>query len=214
MLEPCIVIGCGSHSASVISIIESLECYEIIGLVDTAEEFNPNERKSGYSVLFSLDELLNNSDEYKQMHCFLAIGDNESRADVYKNLKQLKFNLPNAISSYATVDRTVKLGDANIIAHGVVINSQVNVGDNNLINTRSIIEHHSSIKSHNHIAPGAIVCGNVEVSSLSFIGAGAVIVPNISVAERFILGAGSVLVANVQETHATFVGVPGKVLTK
>ena len=214
MLEPCIVIGCGGHSASVISIIESLECYEILGLVDVAEEFNPDERKSGYSVLFNLDELLNNSSKYLHIHCFIAIGDNENRARIYNSLKRFEFNFPNAISSYATVDRTVKFGDGNIIAHGVVINSQVKVEDNNLINTRSIIEHHSHLKSHSHIAPGAIICGNVSLSSFSFIGAGAVIVPHISVAEKFILGAGSVLVTNVQQANATFIGIPGKALTK
>jgi len=212
--DPCVVIGCGSHSASVISIIESVGCYEIIGLIDVAEHYDLDEQKSGYKVIFNLDELLNNPDKYQHLNCFIAIGDGGIRRSVYENLKKLKFKLPNVVSNNAFIDRTVDIGDGNVIAHRVIINAQVKLGSNNLINTGSIIEHHCHIKSHIHIAPGAVICGGVAVSDLAFIGAGSVIIPHISVAENSILGAGSVLVTNIESKKITFVGIPAKAQIK
>lgn len=212
MSEACVVIGCGSHSASVISIIESVGQYHIIGMVDTASEYDPEERKSGYKVILNVDELISQTDKYGDLSCVIAVGDSEAREIIYKRLKDKQFNLPNIISSKAFVDRTVEMGDANIIAHGSIVNSQVKLGSNNLINTRSVVEHHSTLKSHIHIAPGVVICGGVTISAMTFIGAGSIIIPHVSVAENTTLGAGSVLLSSIELNKSTFVGIPAKAI--
>lgn len=214
MPDSCVVIGCGGHSAAVISIIESIGLYNIIGLVDVAETYNVEEKKSGYNVIFNLNELVNNASNYLHLNCFIAIGDNYKRQNVYSVLHDLGYKIPNIIANTAFVDRTVIMDEGNVIGHGVIINAQARLGSNNLINSRSVIEHHSTLKNHIHIAPGAVICGDVDISCFSFIGAGTVILPNISVADKFILGAGSVLVTNVTQSKKTFVGIPGKALIK
>ncbi len=214
LFKQCIIIGCGSHASAIISIIESSGSYEIIGLVDTAESYDLSEKKSGYSVILNLNELLSCSDKYIHLHCILAVGDNVERETIFDKLINKKFKFPNIISSNAFVDRTVVMGEGNIIAHGSVINAQVQLGCNNMINTCSIIEHHCNIKSHVHIAPRAVLCGGVTISDMVFVGAGATVIPHVYVEESSIVGAGAVLTHNITEKQSTFVGVPAKVKKK
>lgn len=215
MTNECVVIGCGAHASSVISIIESSTCnYNVVGLVDLAEGYDSTEDKSGYKVILSLGELLSNYDKYSNLHCVLAIGDNIKRAAVFKQLINNNFKVPNIIANSAFVDRTVHMGIGNIIAHGSFINAKASLGSNNLINSYAVIEHHCTIKNHTHIAPKALLCGGVDISDFGFIGAGAIVIPNLCVEKKVIVGAGSVLTTNITEEQVTFVGVPAKMKIK
>lgn len=215
MHKQCIVIGCGSHASAVISIIESsVDKYEIIGLVDTADDFNPSEKKNGYNVIFNMNELLKCSDKYIHLHCVLAIGDNQSRKTIFDQLIKHNFKLPNIISSRSFVDRTVIMGNGNLIAHAAVVNAQTVLGNNNIINTGSVIEHDCYVKDHTHIGPRAVLCGGVKISEYVFSGAGSIIIPNVFVAEGTIIAAGAVLIAHVTEKFSTFIGIPAKVKSK
>lgn len=212
MVKQCIVIGCGAHASAVISIIESsVEEYEIIGLADTADSYDPSEKKSGYKVILSLKELLEFPDKYNHLYCTLAIGNNIERKMIFDKLQNEKYMFPNIISDRAFVDRTAMMGSGNIVSHNSVINAQAKLGVNNLINTGAIIEHHCCIKSHTHIAPGAILCGGVEISDSAFIGAGATIIPHVSVGQNVTVGAGALLITNTTEKQLTYLGVPAKV---
>lgn len=215
MTKQCVIIGCGSHASSVISIVESsTDNYEIIGLVDTAEIFDPNEKKSGYNVLFNLTEMLDFSDRYMDLFCVIAIGDNNKRKLVFDLLMRNNFRVPTIISSNSFVDRTVDLGKGNIISHAVVINSNAKLGCNNLINTGVLIEHDCVVSNHTHIGPRAVLCGGVSISDSTFVGAGSVIVPNVFVAEDSTISAGAVLITDIRDKASTFIGVPAKAKRK
>lgn len=208
--KPCLIIGCGSHCYSVISIIETLPDYEIVGLLDSLSTFDPIESKSGYLVVNSLAEVLKMSDNFREYHFAIAVGDNESRAKIYSALKEKGLNVPNFISKNAFVDRTASMGDANIIGHNTIVNAMVNLGRNNLINTSSVLEHNAIVGDHNHIAPMSLLCGNVHVSNLCLLGAGSRVLPNVSIADNVIIGAGSVLLSNVDNPNMTLFGNPAK----
>lgn len=211
MSKPCIVLGCGSQASAVISIIEnSVDNYEIIGLVDTAEQFDRNEKKSDYSVIANMSDLVSFPDKYLHLYCVLAIGDNHERKEIYNKLISLNFKLPNIISNYSFVDRTVVMGEGNIIAHAVIINAQTIIGSNNLINTGSLVEHDCRVKDHTHIGPRAVLCGGVKISGSVFIGAGATLIPNISIEETSTVAAGAVVIKHVTDKGSVTIGVPAK----
>ena len=211
MPKQCIVIGCGSQAFAVISIIEnSVESYEIFGLVDTAENFDLNEKKSGYNVIVNLNELLSSPEKYLHFDCVLAIGDNQERKKIFDQLISKNYKLPNIISRNSFVDRTVIMGDGNIISHTAVINAQVILGSNNLVNTGSLIEHNCHVKNHTHIGPRTVLCGGVKISDSVFIGAGAILVPNAFVEKASIIAAGAVLINHVTEKSSIFIGVPAR----
>lgn len=215
MHKQCLIIGCGSHAHSVISVIESSnEDYEILGLVDIENNYDPTEKKSGYKVLFSLKDLLNNPSVYKHLFYFIAIGDNYTRKKVYYLLKKNDFITPNIVGRNAFVDRTVKLGDGNIISNNAVINAQSTLGNNNLVNTGAIIEHDCIIGDHNHLGPRSTICGSVNISDLVFLGANSTVLPNLNVVDGILLGAGSLLNFNALLPNSKIVGVPAKVKKK
>lgn len=209
------VIGCGAHASSVISIIESShDNYKIIGLIDTADHYDENEIINDYKVILSFKDLLNFPEKYSNVALFLAIGNSAVRKDIFNVLLNKNFILPNIVSSSAFVDRTVRMGVGNIISHSAVINAGVELADNNLINTAAIIEHHCIINDHNHIAPRALLCGGVNISNIVFVGAGAILLPNVSVADSSTIGAGSLLLTDVKQKGLTYLGSPAKVKMK
>lgn len=211
----CVIIGCGAHAHAVVSIIESsFESYQIKGLIDIQEKFDPNEEKSGYKVITNINEFLDNYHKYLSYNCFIAIGDNGYRKEVFDKLKNKGFKLPNLISKTAFIDRTVIMGEANVIAHNVVINAQSKIGNNNLINTSSVIEHDCKLGNHNHVAPRAVLCGSVNMSDLVFLGAGSTILPKLTVSTGTLIGAASLLNECVCSEYLTYVGIPAKVKRK
>lgn len=211
MAEECVIIGCGSHANSIISIVESSTVdYKIIGLIDTASEFDKNELKGGYKVISTLNEMLNSVGEYKDVSCFIAVGDNYLRKKIFEMLKAACFRCPNLISGNAFIDRTVSMGEGNVIAHGAIINAQTKLGSNNLINTRAIVEHDCVIDNHTHIAPNSTLCGSVNIYALVLVGAASVIMPKVVVKEESIIGAGATLVTSTVSRQSIYVGNPAK----
>jgi len=213
--NPCIILGCGAHASSVISIVESsVNCYSIIGLVDLQDNFDPNETKSGYKVILSLKQLIERASDYKEVSCFIAIGDNSERKTVYEKLFLLGFKLPYVVSGHSVIDRTVKIGLGSIVSHGVIINSQVEIGNNNLINTGAIIEHHCIIEDHIHLAPKSLLCGNVKILEKTFVGAGAIVAPKNMINRNSIIAAGAVVISSKSNEGAKYMGVPARELVK
>ncbi|MGR5431131.1 acetyltransferase [Vibrio astriarenae] len=210
LIKDCVVIGCGKHAHAVISIIESSnEKYNIIGLIDTNSVHDLNEHKNGYSVISNFNDFSQCSNN-KNIHCFIAIGDNKLRKEYYEQLKGKGFKLPNLIARTAIVDRTVSMGDANILSHFSLINSNSKVGSNNLINSNAIIEHDCILGSHNHTSVGAILCGSVKLNDLTMVGAGCRILPNLEVSSCVTIGAGAIVTKDIFEEQTTFVGLPAR----
>ena len=211
MIKHCVVIGCGSHASSVISIIESAtENYHIHGLINVGESYDPTEEKSGYKVIQSLNVFLKNKHDYPNIYCVLAIGDNKQRTEIFNQLLNNQFELPNIIANTVFIDRTVSMGKANIIAHGAILNAKSSIGNNNLINSGAVIEHHCSLDNHIHIAPKAVLCGGVHIADMVFIGANATIISNVDVSKDSILAAGAVLTKSITEEKLTLIGIPAK----
>lgn len=209
--DPCIIVGCGSHSHAVISIIESSGIYSIAGLIDMSDSFNKAEVKSGYSVLNSFTGLKNSWEYYSNYNFVLALGKNVKRLAVFNDLVKLDAKLPNIIAGSAFVDPNVNLGNANVISHSAIINSMTVIGDNNIINTGSIIEHDVCIGNGNHIAPRSVLLGSVRVGDMCLVGAGSVINESVSIHDNITVGASSLVLKNITDSGVTVFGLPAKV---
>jgi sugar O-acyltransferase (sialic acid O-acetyltransferase NeuD family) len=208
--KPCLIIGCGSHSYSVISIIESSDEFVISGLIDTGLDYDISETKSSYSVVGNLELIDKHVDTYKGYFFAIAVGDNSERARIYQKINELGLSTPNFISKHAFVDRNVNMGDGNIIAHNVVLNSMVELGSNNLINTAAIVEHNAIVGDHNHLGPMSIMCGNSRIKSHCFLGVSSKILPNKRLSSNCTLGAGAVLIKSIETVGKVLIGAPAK----
>tara|TARA_E500000178_G_scaffold352299_2_gene415433 strand:- start:306 stop:953 length:648 start_codon:yes stop_codon:yes gene_type:complete len=213
MKKKALIIGSGGHSRVVISIINEASLYDIVAIIDvSSKSSNDNSEFIKDIPVSNVSQL----DEYYECGidiAFIAIGDNDNREHWYKKLNK-QFNLPNLISSSASIDKSSFMGNSNVICSNCFIGPDSNIGNNNILNTSSIIEHEVKIFNNCHIAPSATICGRSLIKSNCFIGANSTVIDKVSVAQSSTLGAGSTLLKSIDEENSTYVGSPAKKLSQ
>ena len=192
MKEKIIIIGSGGHAKSVIEVIESVDYWEIIGLIGLKSELN--KEVLGYKVLGTDEDLK----ELRKIckNSFIAIGQIKSskkRFNIANKLKKLNFELPNIIASSAIVSKHAKIESGTFVGHGPIINASVVVGENSIINSKALLEHDTEIGDFCHISTGALLNGGVKIGEHSFIGSGTIIREGIEIPPKTILRAGKTI---------------------
>lgn len=145
----------------------------------------------------------------KKCSFFIAIGNNQIRSQIFKNLSD--FQPINAQDPSAIVSKTSTLGPGVMIGAGVKINAFASIGTGVICNTGAIIEHECCIGDFVHLAPGSVLCGNVSIGENSFIGANAVIKQGVKIGKNVTIGAGSVVLKDIDD-NCTLAGNPAKIL--
>ena len=189
MSDPLLLIGCGGHARSLIDVVESSGCWNVLGLVGLSEQVG--EEVLGYPVLGCDQDLP--SLRQQCTSALLAIGQiglSPHRKRLAQVLRRLEFSLPVVISGSAHVSRHAQLGFGTSVGHGVVVNSGVNVGDFCILNSNALIEHDAVIGDHCHISTGALVNGGTKIGNSSFIGSGAVLRDGLNLPPETVISAG------------------------
>lgn len=200
-----ILIGYSGHAFVIYGILNAAG-KKITGYCDMAEKkYNP------FNLPYFGTE---NSDEgyetIKENGCFIAVGDNLLRKQVFDNLQLKNLTPANAIHPSAIIDKSATISIQGVmIAANVVINPLAIIGTGAICNTGCIIEHECNVGEFVHIGPGAVLCGSVKVGSGTFVGANAVIKQGITIGKNAMIGAGAVVVKDVPD-NVTVVGIPAK----
>ena len=203
-----IIIGAGGHAKVIIEILKSCN----IKIAYCIGQENDGETCLGIPVLKgdqNLEKLFNNG--FKKI--FVAIGSNNLRAKITKRIKEIGFEIINAISPYSIISKSVSLGTGIAIMPGAIINAACNISDNSIINTGTTIDHDCNIGLGSHIGPQCALAGNVTIGEGAFLGIGTKVIPGILIGTNSILGAGSVVIKNIK-SNCTAVGVPAKTIRK
>lgn len=200
------IIGCGGHARFIIGLLFD-SSFRILGAVDVRSTFDQSEEIMGVNVVSSLSDILHSRHDAPE-HLVLALGDNETRANVYLDLHKLGKSFPNIIHPSAVIDSSASMGQGNILGPNVVIGAEVEIGSNNIINTGAIIEHGTLIGDHCHVSLGAILCGNTCIRDRVFLGARSVVTEKNTVLERSVLGAGAVLIHSNKSAGSILLGCP------
>jgi UDP-perosamine 4-acetyltransferase len=205
-----VLIGGGGHCKVVISILNKINSFEIVGIVDNykAENFI-----SGIKIIGTDDDL---KDIYKSgIHNALitvgSIKDNTKRYRLFNMAKEIGYKFPVIISPEAIVDDNVKIEEGTVVMPGSIINIESSIGKNCIINTGSIIEHDCKIGNHCHIAPGVHISGEANVGELSFLGIGATMIQGINIGKNVTIGAGSVVIKDISD-NVIALGNPAKII--
>lgn len=140
---------------------------------------------------------------------FIAIGANRLRVKLGHLAAGLGYTLVNAVSPYAVVSPSARLGAGIAVMAGAIINAEAEIGDLAIINTGASIDHDCDIGAGAHIAPQCALAGNVQVGAGAFLGVGCKVVPDRRIGVRAIVGAGSVVISDIHD-DATAVGVPAR----
>jgi UDP-perosamine 4-acetyltransferase len=204
-------VGAGGHAKVVVEIVQVMDRYSIVGLLDA------DLKKKGTELLnipiLGDDSLLPDLYERGVRHAFVALGSvdiGSRRRNVYEMLTQLGFEVIGAVHSSAVISKSARLGKGVTVMAAAVINANSQIGNNVIINTAAVIEHDCVVGDHVHIATGACLAGNVNVGTGSHIGAGAVVLQGRTIGENSITGAGAVVVRDVPD-DVVVMGVPARV---
>lgn len=213
-MKKVIGLGAGGHAKMLIEIIQAVNGYEIVGLVDP----NPallHTQISGINIIGDdtmLPKLYNQGIKY----AFIGLGAVENslpRQRLYSKAKQQGFTIISALHPRAVISPSSEMGEGVTVMPGAIINVAVQVGENVIINTGAIVEHDCVIGDHVHIATGARLAGAVSVSTGAFIGAGATVIQGVTIGRNSVVGAGAVVVEDVPD-NVVVVGVPARITKK
>jgi sugar O-acyltransferase (sialic acid O-acetyltransferase NeuD family) len=195
IMKNIVIFGSGGHCKVIIDIIEKMNHYHILGLIDSIKEVGTE--VLGYKVLGNIHSIKELS---LDIHGgIVAIGDNWNRnkmvteiLSVYKN-----FHFITAIHPSAVIGKSVMIKEGTVVMANAVINSNSSIGRHCIINTKSSVDHDGMIHDFATIAPGATLAGNVQVGEHSVVSLGANVIHNIKIGEHTVIGAGSTVLRDV-----------------
>ncbi|MBI2998208.1 MAG: acetyltransferase [Deltaproteobacteria bacterium] len=202
-----VIVGTGGHARVIISLLEGLERWQIVGLLD--REFGATEEDiGGYKIIGSWKDIQPTRE--RAGHAVVAVGDNEERKGLYHSFRKAAFELPTLIHPTAYLDRSARLGDGCVVCMGALVGANATVGSNTIVNSGSIVDHECRLEDHVHIAPGVRLAGRVVVGEGTFVGIGTSVIDKVKIGKGVIVGAGSVVVSDLPNNVVAY-GVPARV---
>ncbi|MBN2165709.1 MAG: acetyltransferase [Marinilabiliaceae bacterium] len=206
--KPIILVGGGGHCISCIEVINSIQEYEIIGVLDLKEKVG--KLINGVEIIGTDDDI---PELVKSCSNFLiTVGQIKSSAlrhKIFELIESVGGNLPTIVSPYAYVSSTSLIGKGTIVMHKAMVNVNAKVGINCILNTGCLIEHETEVDDFCHVSTHSVLNGQVNIGSNCFIGSSAVIANNISIPAESIIAAGAVVLKN-PTMKGTFIGNPAK----
>ncbi|MGA9587102.1 MAG: acetyltransferase [Terracidiphilus sp.] len=207
-MEEIVIVGGGGHSKVIISIVQKLPHYRILGYTDRKD----NGPVLGIPFLGSDHELGLFAVRPAKLAAVLAVGQVGSgklRSDLFARLSTLDLRFPPIVSPDAIVSKEAFCEEGAVVMDGAVVSAGARVGAGSIVNTNSTIEHDSVVADWVHVAPGATICGNVTIGQFSMIGAGATVIEGIEIVAGCIVGAGTTVVHSLTEA-GVYVGCPAR----
>lgn len=149
---------------------------------------------------------------HSEYDAFVAMGYSNMRARkvMFEKIKNKKYKCINYISSQAIIDKSVIIGENNVILQNSVIEPFVEIGDNNIIWSSSNICHDVKVHSHSFIASQSVIGGFSVIKDNCFLGFNATIVQNIVIEEETLVGAKSLILGNTNK-YTKYLGNPAKI---
>ena len=206
-----LVLGAGGHARTVLSILKSLDQWNVVGVLDRIDKVD-EEFVGGVPVLGSWDNL----SKFRSLgisNAVLAVGDNIERHNLFGLLEESGFSIPTLVHPGAFVDKSAILGRGCVVCVGAIICADVKLGSNVLVNTGAIVDHETVVEDDVHIGSGTKIAGRVKIGQKSFLGMGATVIDKKKIGRNVVLGAGSVLVDNLPDDVIAS-GVPAKISRK
>ncbi|NRD20806.1 NeuD/PglB/VioB family sugar acetyltransferase [Winogradskyella eckloniae] len=205
-----IVVFCaGPQTRVIIDILQDQPEYQIVGIIDSVIDIG--NQFYGYTVIGRQNEVNALAKTYNFEAGIVGLGDNYLREKVVLEiLEQNKdFTFINALSKFAYISPTAKIGVGNVIMPGVIINSEANMLNHCVINTNSSLEHNCKMEDFSSLSAGVTTGGYFNLGKYSAIALGVTILDRTTIGENVVVGSGSLVVKDL-ESHGLYYGSPAK----
>jgi len=200
------MVGAGGHARVCLEALRDNPVFDVVGCV--SRDGTAIEGLTA-ALLGDDSDLAATAARAGATHAFVAIGDNAARAAAIERCRAAGLVLVNAVSRFAMVSSSARLGLGVALLPGAVVNASAQLADGVIVNTNASIDHDCVIGEAAHIAPGSALAGGVVVGAATMVGMGASVVPGVTIGSQAIVGAGAVVLADVAD-GVTVVGVPAR----
>jgi UDP-perosamine 4-acetyltransferase len=201
-----VLLGSGGHAKVIIDILKTSDSFKLVGCTTAG-----NLKEIIGLPILGDDSILPELYKKGTKYAFIAIGDNRVRDERANYVKEIGFELINAISPFTYISKSAKLGTGIAVMAGAIIHTDAVIQDNVIVNTGSTIDHDCIIEESCHIAPGCNIAGNVRIGKGSFLGIGCKVVPKVSIGEWATVGSGAVVTKDLLG-RITAVGIPARII--
>jgi sugar O-acyltransferase (sialic acid O-acetyltransferase NeuD family) len=204
-----VVLGSGALARMVGGILKADAAVELVGFTDA------NPARHGQALcelpILGSDDMLPELRRQGVGHAVIAAGDPRLRKRLAALLRELDFDLANAIHPHAFIAPEVQLGRGVIVLPGAVLADNPAIGDNTFVGQAATIAHDSAIGRDCLVGGRAAIGGEVSVGDTALVGWGAIIGPRHSVGAGAVIASGANVMSDVPE-NAVAAGNPARVV--
>jgi len=207
MKQKITIIGSGTYGEVIYELATSLG-HEVIGFYDD----NKSKHGSYISSVPVLGGINFQNIDVENNSFVVAIGANDARTKLSKELVNRGGVLPSLIHPSAIISMSATIGQGCIIHANSFVWTNVVIEDFTIVSVNSNIAHHTILHSGCFVSTGCNVGANIEIGQKCFIGIGAILMTGIEqVGKSALIGAGSVVIKKVPD-FAVVVGNPGRII--
>ncbi|WP_286263320.1 acetyltransferase [Thalassotalea atypica] len=196
------IIGAGGHGKVVADCAEKADEYDEIFFIDA---IYPNTTQVLHWHIKASSEdwqkYINSAD------FVVAIGNNETRLRLTKELIERNANVVSIIHPSAQVSSYSTIGQGTVIFANAVINCSTELGIANIINTSATVDHDCKIGDGSHVCPGAHIAGGVNLGKHCWVGIASAIIQCVNITNNVTIGAQACVLNNISAS-GTYVGTP------
>jgi len=195
MSKQALIFGAGGHSRVIHSFIR--KSYDKLDYV-TLDGDNKSLREA---------DVMTNFHRFKDVDCFVAIGNNAMRQTIFDKLQSLHASLPAVIAPSAYVSPDAYIGDGVFIGAGASIVANAVLHDNSILNTQSTLDHDCVLGKDAQITAGVIIGGGCKIGKSVFMGIQSGSIPEKNIGQFAAIMAGTLVTRDIKN-HEIVGGMP------
>lgn len=210
-MKKAVIVGAGKHGEVYLSYLRSVGI-PILGFIDDDIE-KVGKVFQGTQVIGTYEDLFSKKFKDKITDVYCPIGENQTRQNYLKTLKNEGYNTPSFIHPSVIMAPDVSIGqEAVYMLQGNYIMPFTTIGNYFMMNMGCTIGHHVTIDEGVFISSGARIGASIHIKNDAYFGTGCIIKTGVeSIGKSTIIGAGSVVLKNVDD-YTVVAGNPAKVL--
>ena len=204
------LLGGGGHCRSCIYILDRLNTYEIIGIIDLIDK--KGQKVGPYEVIGDEDDLARIFKEGEQ--ALLTVGQIKNtyvRRMLAAKLEMMGIHSEAIVADTAIASPDSVIGPGSIVMHRSIVNSGVTIGNHCIINTASIVEHDTVVGDFCHVSTMAILNGGVKLGNDVFVGSNSTVIHGVSITNNVVIAAGSTVTKDITRS-GVYAGSPARLI--
>lgn len=212
-MKKAIIIGAGKHGEVYLSYLRAAGI-NILGFIDD-DKNKLGKVIQGTQVIGTYEDLFSKKFKDKITDIYCPIGDNKTRRNYLKSLKNEGYNTPNFIHPSVILAPDITLGEESIyMLQGNCIMPFTVIGNYFMMNMGCTIGHHVTIYEGVFISSGARIGASIHIKNDAYFGTGCIVKTGVeTIGSSAIIGAGAVVLKNVDD-NTVVAGNPARVLDR